>query len=443
MGHTGYELAMLFFIYSFFGWVAETVVKSISKKKFLNRGFFNGPYCFIYGFAGVLMSIAFVDLRSQPVFLFLGCAALATAIEWFTGKFLERINQHKWWDYSGKKWNFDGYICIQYSVLWGVLGTLAVEYVNGFFIGLFDVLPMLLRQILVWALTLIALLDGIASFAAVFRIKKGMYAIYRWNSQLDRFSHRLGKWIVGHVEKRMVKAYPAISEEKAEPAPKTERFAVGCGFYKLFWLFFLGAFLGDLVETVFCRFSMGRWMSRSSLVWGPFSLVWGLAIVLATVLLYKDRDKPDRHIFFVGTILGGAYEYICSVFTEIVFGKIFWDYSKIPFNLGGRINLLFCLFWGIAAVVWIKILYPRISWLIEKIPRVPGKIITWVAVVFMAVNMCVSMLALIRYDSRARGEAAGSRWEQVMDEHFDDARMERIYPSAKPKPVRNGRGAQD
>ena len=90
---------------------------------------------------------------------------------------------------------------------------------------------------------------------------------------------------------------------------------------------------------------------------GPFSLVWGLAIVLATVLLYKDRDKPDRHIFFVGTILGGAYEYICSVFTEIVFGKIFWDYSKIPFNLGGRINLLFCLFWGFAAVVWIKILY--------------------------------------------------------------------------------------
>ncbi len=438
MGRMGYELAMLFFIYSFLGWIVETVVKSLSEKKFVNRGFFNGPFCFIYGFAGVLMSIVFIDLKSQPVFLFIGCAALATAIEWFTGKLLERINQHKWWDYSGKKWNFDGYICLQYSLLWGLLGTLAVKYVNSFFIGIFDVLPVIVRGIIVWALAVIGILDGIASFAAVFHIKKGLYAIYRWNSQLDRLSHRLGKWIVSHVEKRMVKAYPAISKEKeTQSAGSDARFAAGCGFYKLFWLFFLGAFLGDLVETVFCRYSMGRWMSRSSLVWGPFSLVWGLAIVLATVLLYKDRDKPDRHIFFVGTILGGAYEYICSVFTEIVFGKIFWDYSKIPFNLGGRINLLFCLFWGIAAVVWIKILYPRISRLIEKVPKLPGKIVTWVVVVFMAVNMCVSMLALIRYDSRAKGEPADSRWEQAMDEYFDDARMEKIYPSAKPTPSKH------
>ncbi len=433
MVNLGYELAMLFFIYSFLGWIAETVVKSLSKKKFVNRGFFTGPFCYIYGFSGVLMSIAFKDLRSQPVFLFLGCAALATAIEWFTGKFLERINYHKWWDYSKKKWNFDGYICLQYSILWGILGVLVVTYINDFFIGLFTMLPEVVRGIIIWVLLVIGLLDGIASFAAVFRIKKGMYAIYRWNSQLDRWTHRLAQWIISHVEKRMVKAYPSIQEDKTTESKTSAKFAAGCGFYKLFWLFFLGAFLGDLVETVFCRFSMGRWMSRSSLVWGPFSLVWGLAIVLATVLLYKDRERPDRHIFFIGTVLGGAYEYICSVFTEIVFGKVFWDYSKIPFNLGGRINLLFCLFWGIAAVVWIKILYPRVSWLIEKVPKRPGKIITWIAVAFMAVNMFVSMLALIRYDSRAHGEPAGSRWEQIMDERFDDERMEKIYPSAKPR----------
>lgn len=55
-------------------------------------------------------------------------------------------------------------------------------------------------------------------------------------------------------------------------------------------------------------------------------------------------------------------------FTELVFGTVFWDYSDIPFNLGGRINLLYCFFWGIAAVIWLKILYPRLSALIEKIP---------------------------------------------------------------------------
>ena len=174
-------------------------------------------------------------------------------------------------------------------------------------------------------------------------------------------------------------------------------------------------------------------MSRSSLVWGPFSIVWGLAIAIATALLYKDREKPDRHIFIVGTFLGGAYEYVCSVFTEIVFGKVFWDYSKIPFNLGGRINLLYCFFWGIAAVIWIKVLYPKFAGWIEKIPMLWGYVLTWILVVFMAVDILVSMAALVRYDMRANGRPAESGWEKVIDEHFDDERMDRIYPNAKPR----------
>ena len=87
------------------------------------------------------------------------------------------------------------------------------------------------------------------------------------------------------------------------------------------------------------------------------SIVWGLAIAAVTVLLYRYRQRSDRFLFLMGTVLGGAYEYLCSVFTEIMFGTVFWDYSKIPFNLGGRINLLYCFFWGIAAVVWFKELY--------------------------------------------------------------------------------------
>ena len=171
-------------------------------------------------------------------------------------------------------------------------------------------------------------------------------------------------------------------------------------------------------------------MSRSSLVWGPFSIVWGLAIAAATALLYKDREKPDRHLFVIGTVLGGAYEYICSVFTELVFGKVFWDYSKIPFNLGGRINLLYCFFWGIAAVIWIKNLYPLFSGWIEKIPVLWGYILTWTLAVFMAVNIAVSSMALILYDRRAEGKPPKNAVESIIDERFDDARMEKIYPNA-------------
>lgn len=75
-------------------------------------------------------------------------------------------------------------------------------------------------------------------------------------------------------------------------------------------------------------------MSRSSVVWGPFSIVWGLAIALVTAMLYKYRNRSDGFLFLAGTFLGGAYEYFCSVFTEMVFGTVFWDYSEIPFNLG-------------------------------------------------------------------------------------------------------------
>ena len=71
----------------------------------------------------------------------------------------------------------------------------------------------------------------------------------------------------------------------------------------------------------------------------------------------------------MGTLLGGAYEYLCSVFTEIVFGAVFWDYSALPFNLGGRINLLYCFFWGLAAVAWFKVLFPPLDRLIESLPR--------------------------------------------------------------------------
>lgn len=432
MKYTGYELLWLFFVYSFLGWLIETAVASGKKKEFVNRGFFTGPVCFIYGFAAVFMTLTLRDLKGRLVFLFLGCALEATLLEWIVGKLLERINHHKWWDYSGRRWNFDGYICLTYSTLWGLLGVQAISYGNEFVTVIYDLIPDLMGRVTIWALSLTALLDSMASFSGVLHLQKKIPNVCRFDTQLGVWTHRLRVWVVNHAESRMVKAYPGIDQGKKEEA-RTGHFAEGCGFYKLFWLFVIGAFLGDLVETVFCRFTMDRWMSRSSLVWGEFSVVWGLAIVVATALLHKDKDKSDALLFVTGTLLGGVYEYACSVFTEIVFGRVFWDYSKIPFNLGGRINLLYCFFWGIAAVVWIKLCYPKLSGWIERIPQTGGKIVSWLLIVFMSVNMAVSGLALIRYDARSRGRDAGYKWERVMDETFDDARMQKTYPSAKPR----------
>lgn len=439
MKYTGMEFLWLFLVYSFLGWVLETAAGTIKKKRFTNRGFTTGPFCGVYGTAAVLMAAALQELRGNPVFLFLGCAAVATAVEWITGKTLERLNRKKWWDYSEKRWNFDGYICLSYSVLWGILGFVAVRWGDDFFIWLYHALPGFAAKTVTFAAAAVVFCDTAASLATVRYVRQRSLRVLKTageSTPVRKFQYRtavltrrLGKAIEAGVERRMEKAYPLIFEA-AEQITKRKVFAEGCGFYKLFWLFLIGAVLGDLVETVFCRLTAGVWMSRSSLVWGPFSIVWGLAIATATALLYKDREKPDRHLFFIGTVLGGAYEYVCSVFTELVFGTVFWDYSEIPFNLGGRINLLYCFFWGIAAVIWIKGLYPFFSGWIEKIPVLWGYILTWVLVVFMASNIVVSSMALIRYDRRSEGMQADNVIEKLLDEHFDDERMEHIYPNA-------------
>lgn len=426
MGYTFYETAMLFFIYSFLAWLAETTVATVKMKDFRNRGFASGPFCFIYGVTGVLLTVFLQELRHERFFLFLGSMAVATAVEWFTGKSLERMHQKKWWDYSSKRWNFDGYICLQYSLLWGLLGVLAVEYGNGWIVSLTGLLPDVAEKVIVWGLLGIGFVDFLGSLLSVYHVEDKLPALLGWNNRLQAWTYRFAAAISEHMERRIGRSYASAMQKEAEDK-STEK----CNLTQLLWLFFIGAFLGDIVETVFCRITVGVWMSRSSLVWGDFSVVWGLAIALATALLYKDRDKPDRRIFVVGVFLGGAYEYICSVFTEIVFGKIFWDYSDIPFNLGGRINLLYCFFWGMAAVVWIKGLYPPISRLINLILQKTGMVLTWIVILFLAVDIGVSVMALIRYDTRANGQNAVSGWERVMDERFGDDRMEQIYPNAK------------
>lgn len=426
------ELFWLFLIYSFLGWIFEAVVGTIKNKRFTNRGFSTGPFCPIYGTSAVLMQITLSELMNNPLFLLIGCGAEATIIEWYTGKILEKLNRRKWWDYSNKKWNFDGYICLQYTVLWAILGSVTIRYGNTFFLFLYELMPNPIPAVITWGGTIFIALDFIVSFTAVLHTRNIKNTKRSFQGKFLSFLYRMVRKVICYVEHRMEKAYPVI-EEKSEEILREGKFAEGCGFYKLFWLFLIGAFLGDITETLFCRATAGVWMSRSSLVWGPFSIVWGLAIALATTLLYKDRDKPDRHIFFIGTFLGGAYEYICSVFTELVFGQVFWDYSKIPFNLGGRINLLYCFFWGIAAVIWIKLLYPIFSGLIERIPKLAGYITTWFLVIFMAANIILSSAALIRYSQRAGGPAADSGWQELIDKNFNDTRMKRIYPNAVQK----------
>lgn len=172
-------------------------------------------------------------------------------------------------------------------------------------------------------------------------------------------------------------------------------------------------------------------MNRSSLLYGPFSVVWGLGAVVLTVVLQQLNDKPDRYVFLSGCVLGGVYEYLCSVFTELVFGTIFWDYSHMPLNLGGRINLLYCIFWGLLAVLWLRVLYPPMERTIERLPPLAGQIITWVLIALMVCNAALTCAAMLRYTDR-RGEAPRTGIvESFLDERYPDRYMEERWPNMK------------
>ena len=424
------HILWLFLCFSVLGWVLETTLAAIRTRRYVDRSVLFGPWCIIYGVSGTLITVGLAELRSGLVFLFLGSAVLATVVEWLAGHLLENVSHTRWWDYSNRRWNLDGYICLSASALWGLLGVVMVKWGNPLLTWLYDLIPAPARQIVLWVLVGVVAVDGLASVLTLAGVVHKLPALENTSRTLNAVSARMGGWILSRTERRIQKAYPQASfvHKKRE---KATVFAAGCSFSKLFLLFFIGAFLGDIVETIFCRVTGGVWMSRSSVVWGPFSLVWGLALALATLLLYRYKDKPASFLFVAGTVLGGAYEYLCSVFTELVFGTVFWDYSKIPFNLGGRINLLYCFFWGFAAVAWFKGLYPLLARLIAKIPPRPGKVLVWALTVFMAVNMAFSALALSRYSARAAGDPADQPWEQYMDAHYGDDVMERIYPYAK------------
>ena len=359
----------------------------------------------------------------------MACMLTATVVEWLTAKLLERLHNRKWWDYSDKKFNLNGYVCLQYSVLWGALGMVTVLWGNGLLLRLCALVPDWLLHPLVWVALGIAALDQIGSAVLVGRYAAQHPVLEQLNQKLEARSDTLRRRIALYVEKRIQRAYPEAAQQQPTAVQKGKADFLSAA--DLLWLFVIGAFLGDLVETVFCRLTAGVWMSRSSLVWGPFSVVWGLALAMATVLLRQNQDKSDRYLFAFGTVLGGVYEYVCSAVTELLFGTVFWDYSKFKFNLGGRINLLYCFFWGIAAVLWMRYGYPLVLKLMKKVRSHIRPWMTAALAVFMAVNMLTSALALARYDARTSGEAPNGQLEVFLDEHFDNARMEHIYPNAK------------
>ena len=163
------------------------------------------------------------------------------------------------------------------------------------------------------------------------------------------------------------------------------------------------------------------------------AVVGGICFVLCGLL--NEIFTWKSTIWFqmlICSLIITAVEFISGLILNIHYGLAIWDYSNIPFNLGGRINLLYCFFWGFAAVIWMKGLYPFFSKWIEKIPKKAGVLITWIFVVFMIFDLDLSGLAMMRFSvSQTEKKEAGNQIERYLDNHFPDERIKQIYPHVK------------
>lgn len=226
------------------------------------------------------------------------------------------------------------------------------------------------------------------------------------------------------MTKEMIAVQPECRTEKAA-AVQTQPLT----FYRVFWLFLIAGVVGDLIEMAFWLVTRGELTSRSSLLYGPFSIVWGLGAVLLTLVFHKIDSQGTMKIFWIGTILGGVYEYVCSWVQEVAFGVCFWDYRHLPLNLNGRINLVFCLFWGAVAVLWVRLAYPALCSFIARIPRPTGLRLARAAALFLVCSTVLSAAALYRMDQRQEGVPASSAVARFLDERFPDVLLQARYPN--------------
>ncbi len=162
---------LLFIMYSFIGWVMEVFYCYWDMKKLTNRGFLIGPICPIYGVGSLLIILFLRQYQNQPIILFILAILICSFLEYLTSYVLEKVFKVRWWDYSNKKYNINGRICLETMVPFGIIGTLLVYYINPFFLNLLKMINLNILNIIFYIIFLIFIADLIISLKIISNIK--------------------------------------------------------------------------------------------------------------------------------------------------------------------------------------------------------------------------------------------------------------------------------
>ena len=186
-----------FFLYGCIGWCVEVVYAAVKEHKLVNRGFLCGPICPIYGFGmvGLVYSVQLIPLPDSgsmsAVSIFFIGMVLTTAIELVGGWVLYKLYHIRWWDYSKMKYNLGGYICPQFSLLWGLGSVLMIKVVHPLLARGSNPMPFRVMLILDIVLLIIFVVDVIVSSAAAIGLNKYLSEIDELRARLRVTSDKL------------------------------------------------------------------------------------------------------------------------------------------------------------------------------------------------------------------------------------------------------------
>ena len=213
---------MLFFIYAILGWIIETTLVSIEKRKFVNRGFLIGPYCPIYGFGGLAITILLKNYTKDPIVLFLMAVIICGTLEYFTSYIMEKIFKARWWDYSAKKYNINGRICLETVVPFGILGCLVMYVLNPITFKYLNMLSNSMLNIISAICFTIFITDNIVSYNVRSSFTKTVKTINvgKIKDNTEEITKKVREVLIGKsfFNKRLMEAYPNLQAKIKEKA---------------------------------------------------------------------------------------------------------------------------------------------------------------------------------------------------------------------------------
>ena len=206
-----YYFALSFFVYGFLGWCTEVAYAAAKQGKFVNRGFLNGSICPVYGI-GVGVVVQFLTpVENNLVLLYISSTILVTAIEGITGFLLEKIFHNKWWDYSDQPLNIGGYVCVLFSLIWGVFCVLIVKVIHPLIYKVLTMIPFVLGIIVMACLAVGLLADLYVTASAILKMNRKLETMEKIAAELKDLSNKVGENIYENVMEGM-----EFQEEKKE-----------------------------------------------------------------------------------------------------------------------------------------------------------------------------------------------------------------------------------